>query len=169
MCPKNLEKLRILIKDGKEVTQEHVTSLADPDVMGGDRMLVPVDMRGTGDYFEDVDDMVKKLGPKGAIEAFFTARDFLVEAQTSMPDDPRWRPMTAAAWQKFSSKVEALLDDVSKVEEAASASGFSSPEVEEAALCCPKREHQYSCFCSASCFIEDACDESPPPSEHDLM
>ena len=49
------------------------------------------------------------------------------------------------------------------------ATALRAPATNRRGLCCPKREHQYSCSCSYSCIIEDACDESPPPSEHDLM
>ena len=121
----------MLIKDGKEVTQEHVKGLADPEVLGGDEMLVPVDMRGTGDDFADVDEMVEKLGPKGAIEAFFKARDFLVEAEKSMPDDQLQQPMTVAAWREVlqdlrleGEEEEALLDDFEVEEEELSGDGY---------------------------------------------
>merc|ERR1719420_2703663 len=81
VCQKSLDELRQAIKDGKEVTQENVKSLADPEGLGDDEVLVAVDMRGTGSDFADVEEMVEKLGPKGAVEAFFKAREYLVEAE----------------------------------------------------------------------------------------
>merc|ERR1719253_822504 len=58
-------------------------------------MMVPVDMRGVGQDFDDVEEMVEKLGPKGTAEAFIKAREYF-EANNKDPDA---KPMTAAEWR----------------------------------------------------------------------
>jgi len=104
VCQKKLEELRQILKDGKEVVQEHVRSLADPEGLADDELVVPVDMAAAGD-FGDVDEMVEKLGPKGAVEAFIKARDFLVNAEKDKPEDDRTEAMSAQEWR------EVLMDD----------------------------------------------------------
>merc|ERR1719272_376502 len=60
-------------------------------------MMLPVDMRGVGEEdFQDVEEMVEKLGPRGAAEGFIKAREYF-EANNKDPDA---KPMTAGDWRK---------------------------------------------------------------------
>merc|ERR1719162_893839 len=61
-------------------------------------MMVPVDMRGIEDEFNDVEEMVTKLGPEGAASAFLKARDYF---EKNKPEgDECAQPMTAKEWSK---------------------------------------------------------------------
>merc|ERR1712008_310731 len=48
---------------------------------------------------EDVEQMVEKLGPKGAAEAFVKAADHFEKTKDSLPEDERPKPMTATEWK----------------------------------------------------------------------
>merc|ERR1719266_810980 len=62
--------------------------------------MVPVDMRGVGGEFDDVEQMVEKLGPKGTAEAFIKASDYFEANKDGEPENERPKPMTAAEWKK---------------------------------------------------------------------
>merc|ERR1712187_920071 len=64
-------------------------------------MGVPVDMRGVEEDFDDVEQMVEKLGPKGAAEAFLKAKEYFDANKDGEPEEERPKPMTAAEWQQF--------------------------------------------------------------------
>merc|ERR1740121_1156199 len=51
-------------------------------------------MRGTGVEFDDVDDMVTELGPKGALEAFVKAREHFDKNPDNEASDQRSGPIT---------------------------------------------------------------------------
>lgn len=53
-------------------------------------------MRGVGEEYQDVEEMVEKLGPKGTAEGFLKAREYF-EANNK---DPEAKPMTAGEWRK---------------------------------------------------------------------
>merc|ERR1711865_762665 len=59
-------------------------------------IMVPVDMRGVEEEYQDVEEMVEKLGPKGTAEAFIKAREFFEKNNK----DPEAKPMTAAEWKR---------------------------------------------------------------------
>merc|ERR1719265_1344265 len=71
--------------------------LAFPERLPDDAMMVPVDMRGVEQDFDDVEDMVSKLGPKGTAQAFVKAREYF-EANNK---DPEAKPMTASEWRRL--------------------------------------------------------------------
>ena len=50
--------------------------LAFPEKLADNEMMVPVDMRGIDEEFDDVEQMMAKLGAKGTAEAFIKAADF---------------------------------------------------------------------------------------------
>merc|ERR1719436_443613 len=62
--------------------------------------MVPVDMRGVGEDFDDVEGMVEKLGPKGTAEAFVKAREYFDANKDKEPDDERPKEMTAGEWKQ---------------------------------------------------------------------
>merc|ERR1719487_1484494 len=57
-------------------------------------MMIPVDMTGVGEDFEDIDQMIAKLGPKGTCEAFLKAKEMFDEKKPSLPEDEVPQPMT---------------------------------------------------------------------------
>merc|ERR1719160_1568653 len=57
-------------------------------------------MRGVGEDFDDVEQMVEKLGPKGTAEAFIKAAEYFEANKDKEPEDERPKPMTAAEWKK---------------------------------------------------------------------
>merc|ERR1712050_526288 len=63
-------------------------------------MGIPVDMRGVGEDFDDVEQMVEKLGAKGAVEAFIKAAEYFDANKDNEPEDERPKPMTAAEWRQ---------------------------------------------------------------------
>merc|ERR1719215_127635 len=60
--------------------------------------MIPVDMRGVGEEFDDVEAMVEKLGPKGTAEAFIKAREYFKKHEKDAGEDAA-KPMTAADWR----------------------------------------------------------------------
>jgi len=99
VCKKALDSVREKLKKGEEVTQADVEVLAFPEGLADTELMVPVDMRGAGGDFEDVEQMVEKLGPKGAAEAFVKAADHFEKTKDSLPEDERPKPMTATEWK----------------------------------------------------------------------
>merc|ERR1719158_1633777 len=69
-------------------------------------MMVPVDMRGIEEESNDVEEMVTKLGPKGAAEAFIKARDYFEAHKTD--DEDTAKPMTAKEWSQVLEEDEFL-------------------------------------------------------------
>merc|ERR1712178_320735 len=78
------------------VNKEDVDALTFPENLPDDATMIAVDMRGVGEEFEDVEQMVEKLGPKGAAEAFLKAREYFEKNNK----DPEAKPMTAAEWRQ---------------------------------------------------------------------
>merc|ERR1719272_2159021 len=97
---KTLESVKEKLKENKEVTQEDVNMLTFPDSLGDEDIMVPVDMRGVGEEFEDVEQMVSKLGPKGTAEAFVKAEEYFKANKDGEPEEERPKPITAAEWKK---------------------------------------------------------------------
>jgi len=91
-----LASIKKKIADSKEVTKDDVDKLTFPENLPDDAMMVPVDMRGIEEDFDDVEAMVEQLGPKGAAEAFLKARDFFEKNKKEGCAEP----MTAAEWSK---------------------------------------------------------------------
>jgi hypothetical protein len=92
-----LKSLKEKLKESKDISKEDVDKLTFPENLPDDAMMVPVDMRGVEEEFDDVEQMVEKLGPKGAAEAFIKARDFF-EANNKGEDAAQ--PMTAKEWSQ---------------------------------------------------------------------
>merc|ERR1719384_972685 len=61
--------------------------------------MVPVDMRGIED-FQDVEQIVNKLGPKTAAKAFLKAREDFLANKEGDPEEERPKPMTAKKWKQ---------------------------------------------------------------------
>mmetsp|Transcript_105363 Transcript_105363/g.255822 ORF Transcript_105363/g.255822 Transcript_105363/m.255822 type:complete len:169 (-) Transcript_105363:382-888(-) len=99
VCKRALEGVQASLKKGEEITQEAVNELAFPDDLADDEMMVPVDMTGAGGEYEDVEQMVEKLGPKGAAEAFVKAFEHFEKTKEKIPEEERPKPMTAKEWK----------------------------------------------------------------------
>eukprot|EP00928_Gymnodinium_smaydae_P055887 TRINITY_DN39358_c0_g1_i1.p2 TRINITY_DN39358_c0_g1~~TRINITY_DN39358_c0_g1_i1.p2 ORF type:complete len:158 (+),score=80.79 TRINITY_DN39358_c0_g1_i1:66-539(+) len=97
VCKKALESVRAKLKKGEDIGKDLVEELAFPDNIGDDELMVPVDMSGAGGDYEDAEDMIEKLGPKGAAEAFVKAADHFDKA-TYKGERPE--PMTAGEWKE---------------------------------------------------------------------
>merc|ERR1712113_1093548 len=63
-------------------------------------MMIPVDMRGVGAQYDDVEQMVEKLGAKGTAEAFLKAAEYFDANKDNEPEEERPKPMTAAEWKQ---------------------------------------------------------------------
>jgi len=96
VAEKELAEIKTKLTEAKEITKDDVDKLTFPENLPDDAMMVPVDMRGIEQEFEDVEEMVEKLGPKGTGEAFVKAREYF-EANNK---DSEAQPMTAAEWRK---------------------------------------------------------------------
>jgi len=97
---KTLKVLKEKLAEGKEITTEDVGDLTKPGNLPDDEMMVPVDMRAVEDDYDDVDQMIEKLGPKGAAEIFVKARERFEQDKTQ-PEDERPQPKTAKEWRDF--------------------------------------------------------------------
>merc|ERR1711862_206995 len=84
-----------------EVTKDDVDHLTNPDALEDDEMMIPVDMRGIDGDFQDVDELVTKLGIKGTAEAFVKAREYFVANKDGEKDDERATNMTAKEWKEL--------------------------------------------------------------------
>merc|ERR1711997_550666 len=91
-----------------------VNKLAFPENIADEEIMVPVDMRGVEEDFDDVEQMVGKLGPKGAAEAFLKAKEYFDANKDGDPEEERPKPMTAAEWKQV---LEEDLDDPDEEDE----------------------------------------------------
>merc|ERR1712137_1344685 len=80
---------------GEEITKEKVGELTSPENLDDDEIMVPVDMCGVSEKFDDVEQMVEELGPKGTAEAlvkaadnFETHKDQLQEEESGDGEEP---------------------------------------------------------------------------------
>jgi len=94
------------LKKSEDITKEDVTDLMSPAQLADEEIMVPVDMRGVNEEFEDVDQMIENLfsgmlGPKGTAEAFVKAHECFKANKDNEPEDERPAPMTAAEWRKI--------------------------------------------------------------------
>merc|ERR1711997_1032366 len=103
-----------------------VNKLAFPENIADEEIMVPVDMRGVEEDFDDVEQMVEKLGPKGAAEAFLKAKDYFDANKDAEPEEERPKPMTAAEWKQVLEE-----DDDEGEEEEFEEEDLEEPEEEE--------------------------------------
>merc|ERR1719482_2701260 len=99
VCKKALESIQGKLKKGEDITEEAVAELTFPENHGDEEIMTPVDMRGVGQDFDDVEQMVEKLGPKGTAEAFVKARKYFEDHSAEVPEEERAQPMTAKEWR----------------------------------------------------------------------
>merc|ERR1712039_165547 len=78
-----------------------VNELTFPENLDDAEVMIPVDMRGVGAEYDDVEQMVEKLGAKGTAEAFVKAAEYFNANKDNEPEDERPKPMTAKEWRKI--------------------------------------------------------------------
>merc|ERR1712000_744691 len=101
VCKRTLELRFPKLKKSEDITKEDVTDLTSPAQLADEEIMVPVDMRGVNEEFEDVDQMIEKLGLKGTAEAFVKAHENFKANKDNEPEDERPAPMTAAKWRQI--------------------------------------------------------------------
>ena len=74
----SLSALKVKLQKNEEVTQENVKELGFSEYVSDDVLMVPVDRRGVGEDFVDIEQLVEKLGPKGTAVAFIQAAESFV-------------------------------------------------------------------------------------------
>merc|ERR1712060_230229 len=97
---KTLENLKDKLKKKEEITEATVGELTFPENLADEEIMVPVDMRAVGDDFDDAEQMLEKLGPKGTAEAFVKAREYFEANKDGEPEEERPQQMTAAEWKQ---------------------------------------------------------------------
>eukprot|EP00930_Biecheleria_cincta_P047244 TRINITY_DN326_c0_g2_i1.p1 TRINITY_DN326_c0_g2~~TRINITY_DN326_c0_g2_i1.p1 ORF type:complete len:181 (-),score=78.25 TRINITY_DN326_c0_g2_i1:163-648(-) len=100
VCKKALETVKEKLKKGEEISEETVNELTFPENLEDSEIMVPVDMRGVGEDFDDVEQMVEKLGAKGTAEAFVKAAEYFDANKDKESAEDRPKPMTAAEWRQ---------------------------------------------------------------------
>lgn len=88
------------LKSAKEVKKEEAEELVMIDGIPDEEIMVPVDMKAVDESFEDVEQMIEKLGPKGTIEAFVKARELFEKNEDGEPEEERPKEMTAKEWRE---------------------------------------------------------------------
>mmetsp|Transcript_25667 Transcript_25667/g.59813 ORF Transcript_25667/g.59813 Transcript_25667/m.59813 type:complete len:171 (+) Transcript_25667:97-609(+) len=117
VCKKTLGQLKEKVKKGEDISKELVNELTFPENLGDDEVMVPVDMRGVGEEFEDVEQMIEKLGPKGTAEAFIKAAEYFEANPNKEPEDERPKEMSAKEWRKVLEDEEELEEELPEGEE----------------------------------------------------
>merc|ERR1719428_116035 len=100
---KSLTEAKAKLDKGEDIPEALVDRLCkatECDDIGDDEMMIPVDMSGVGEDFEDIDQMVEKLGAKGTCEAFLKAKDCFDKKKPSLPEDECPQPMTKKEWSE---------------------------------------------------------------------
>mmetsp|Transcript_19762 Transcript_19762/g.52438 ORF Transcript_19762/g.52438 Transcript_19762/m.52438 type:complete len:170 (-) Transcript_19762:193-702(-) len=123
VCKKTLESLKEKLKKGEEISKDIVNELTFPEKLADEEIMVPVDMRGVGEDFDDVEQMVEKLGPKGTAEAFIKAAEYFAANKDNEPEEERPKEMTAAEWKN-------VLEDQQEEEEEDLLEGEEEEEVD---------------------------------------
>merc|ERR1719498_1578367 len=98
---KSLEKLR-----GGDLTNDDIVALISPEGLADKEMVVPTDLRGISDNFEeefedDFEVMMDKLGPKGTAEGILKAHEYWEQNKGGEPADKRAKALTAEDWKEL--------------------------------------------------------------------
>mmetsp|Transcript_32194 Transcript_32194/g.44953 ORF Transcript_32194/g.44953 Transcript_32194/m.44953 type:complete len:164 (-) Transcript_32194:77-568(-) len=110
VCEKALKTVKEKLEKGEDITEDLVNELTLPDKVPDEEMMVPVDMRGVGEDYDDVEQMLEKLGNKGTAEAFIKAADYFEKNKEKVPEADRPAPMTAKQWKDVLDQ-DQLLED----------------------------------------------------------
>ena len=101
VCEKMLANLQDTLNEAEEVTWDMVNELPFPENIADEEILVPVDMRGVLQDFDNVEQMAEKLGPREVAETFLQAKEYFDANQEGKPEEERKKSMTAAEWRQF--------------------------------------------------------------------
>mmetsp|Transcript_36784 Transcript_36784/g.83224 ORF Transcript_36784/g.83224 Transcript_36784/m.83224 type:complete len:148 (+) Transcript_36784:99-542(+) len=105
VCKRTLEALKkALIKDSA-LDAALVNQLAHPEDLPDAEVMVPVDMRGAGGEFDDVGQMIRVLGARGAVQAFVKALEYFEANKDGEAEDDRPQPISALEWRNLSEEV----------------------------------------------------------------
>lgn len=98
-CKRALAQVREMIKNGEKITEDKIGELVSPENLDDNEIMVPVDMGGTD--FDDVEHMVKELGPEGAAKELVKCADKFEARNNQLQDDEDEGPMemTAKEWR----------------------------------------------------------------------
>mmetsp|Transcript_19129 Transcript_19129/g.35904 ORF Transcript_19129/g.35904 Transcript_19129/m.35904 type:complete len:165 (-) Transcript_19129:72-566(-) len=99
VCEKALKTVKEKLEKSEDITEDLVNELTLPDKVADEEMMIPVDMRGVGEDYDDVEQMLEKLGNKGTAEAFVKAAEYFEKNKDKVPEEDRPTPMTAAQWK----------------------------------------------------------------------
>merc|ERR1719240_1343959 len=97
---KIFKELSTKVKDSKEISKEDVDSLVQVDDIPDDEIMLPVDMKAVGEPFEDIEQMLTKLGPKATAESFIKARELFESNPDKEDEAERPKTMTAQEWRE---------------------------------------------------------------------
>mmetsp|Transcript_144058 Transcript_144058/g.262015 ORF Transcript_144058/g.262015 Transcript_144058/m.262015 type:complete len:168 (+) Transcript_144058:95-598(+) len=96
---KTLKTLSEKLEKGTEITDKDLEIVQNPEALGDEDEMLPVDMKALDEEYDDVEEMMTKLGPKGAAEAFVKAHKFFEANKDKIPEDERAKPMTGKEWK----------------------------------------------------------------------
>ena len=99
VCKQTLGSLQEKLKRADEVTRNMIIPLLLPEVIADEGMMVPIDLRGIEQEFDDIMQIINELGPKGVAEAYLKAKKYFDSNHDDEPERMRPKPMTAAEWR----------------------------------------------------------------------
>merc|ERR1711920_741865 len=99
VCKSALEKCKEQVRKGETIEKTLIDELTTAENLPDDAVMIPVDMRGVGDNYDDVEQMVEKLGDKGTAEAFIKAAEYFDANHDKEAEDERPKPMSAQEWR----------------------------------------------------------------------
>merc|ERR1712094_27415 len=131
---KSLDKL----KSGAQLSTDDIVALISPEGCSGGEMIVPTDLRGISDNFEEVfeDDfevMMEKLGPKGTAEGILKAHEFWEKNKGNESAEKRAQPLTAKEWNAMVNDSDEDEDDDDDEDDDEDAGGDGEDEEQEPA------------------------------------
>merc|ERR1712048_291744 len=98
---KSYDKVKGKLDEGKDISKDDIDELTDPDKMADEDIMIPVDMRGVDSEFDDVEELVGKLGCKGTAKAFVDARKYFLDNKDGAEEDDRPQTMTVGDWKEL--------------------------------------------------------------------
>merc|ERR1712048_1408734 len=85
----------------EDIGEDDVNELTNCECIEDEAIMIPVDMRGVEGTFDDVEELVTKLGLKGTAEAFIKAREYFEANKDGETEEERAQEMTAKAWREI--------------------------------------------------------------------
>merc|ERR1712046_210630 len=87
-------------------TSDDIVSLISPEGLADKEMVVPTDLRGISDNFEeefedDFEVMMEKLGPKGTAAGILKAHEFWEKNKANEAAEKRAKALTAKEWNEM--------------------------------------------------------------------